>query len=205
MTSRIIELNSKTAIRLLNDISTYMMTSEPLLKAADDFPHTDSELDSVSEKYLFEHCISAPLPEMYLAEYQNVVNCFTYGDETILKMVNRMKHYLGLEKIDLIAFYPKNSKLSWHHNSNSPGYHLLFSYSIDGNGFFRYYDVGAKSVVTVDDPIGWTAKINYLPDPKLGKDIFWHCVGTKNYRISFGYTIPFNKVNQIMELLALDK
>lgn len=205
MTSRIIELNSKTTIRLLNDISTYMMTSEPLLKAADDFPHTDSELDSISEKYLFEHCIPAPLTEMDWAEHQNVVNCLTYGDEKILKMVNRVKHYLGLEKIDGFAFYPKDSKLSWHHNSNTAGHHLLFSYSIDGNGFFRYYDVGTKSVVTVDDPIGWTAKVNYFPDPKLGRDVFWHCVGTKNYRISFGYTIPFNKVNQIMELLALDK
>jgi hypothetical protein len=205
MTSKIIELNNKTAIKLLNDLSTYMLASETLLKAADDFPQTDSELDSISEKYLFEHCIPAPLTEMYWGEHQNLINLGTYGDETILKMVNRLKHYLGLEKIDGIIFYPKDSKLSWHHNSNTAGYHLLFNYSIDGQGFFRYYDVGTKSIVTVDDPIGWTAKINYFPDHAFGKDVFWHCVGTENYRISIGFTIPFNYVNRIMELLALDK
>jgi hypothetical protein len=205
MTSKIIELNNKTAIKLLNDLSTYMLASETLLKAADDFPQTDSELDSISEKYLFEHCIPAPLTEMYWGEHQNLINLGTYGDETILKMVNRLKHYLGLEKIDGIIFYPKDSKLSWHHNSNTAGHHLLFNYSIDGQGFFRYYDVGTKSIVTVDDSIGWTAKINYFPDHTLGKDVFWHCVGTENYRISIGFTIPFNYVNRIMELLALDK
>lgn len=205
MTSRIIELKNKTVIKLLNEISTYMLTSETLIKAADDFPQTDSELDSVSEKYLFEHCIPSPLTEMDWAEHQNAINLGTYGDETILKMVNSLKHYLGLAKIDGIAFYPKNSKLSWHHNSNTAGHHLLFSYSIDGKGFFRYYDVSTKSIVTVDDPIGWTAKVNYFPDHVLGKDVFWHCVGTDNYRISLGYTIPFNEVDRILELLALDK
>ena len=205
MTSRIIELKNKTVIKLLDDISTYVLTSESLVKEADNFPQTDSDLDCVSEKYLFEHCLTAPLTDMDWAEHQNAVNLGTVGDKGILQLITGLKHYLGLANLDGAAFYPKKSKLSWHHNANAAGYHLLFSYSIDGNGFFRYYDVENKAVVTVDDPIGWTAKINYFPDHALGRDVFWHCVGTENYRLSIGYTIPFNNVNRVLELLALDK
>lgn len=205
MSSEIIELKNKVVIKLLNQLSTYVLTSESLLEAADSFPQTDSDLDCISEKYLFEHCLNAPITDMDYAEHQNAVNLGTIGDVGAAKLIQGLKHYLELANLDGAAFYPKNSKLSWHHNSNAAGYHLLFSYSIDGKGFFRYYDVNRKSIITVDDPIGWTAKINYFPDHQLGREVFWHCVATENYRMSIGYTIPFNHVKRILDLLALDK
>jgi len=198
-------INNKTLKILLSEISEYVLGNTKILQEADQFQLKDANDDCVSEQYLFDHCLNNDYKTINFAEYQNALNLGTMKDPSLDKMVSKLKHYLGVSELGIFAFYPKNSKLSWHHNGNSAGNTILFSYSIDGKGFFRYYDYDTKSIVDMHDKVGWFAKWNTFKDPAITDKVFWHCAQTENYRISIGFGVPSRYKQRVLELISLDE
>lgn len=91
----------------------------------------------------------------------------------------------------LAAFYHKEGFIGWHHNGDVPGLNILFSYSQDGKGSFRYYDYKSKSIVKMIDKPGWNVKVGYYPDVKQEpENVFWHTADTINERLSIAFIIP---------------
>lgn len=197
--SETIKIDNETVLVLLFKISDYILSNKDLLIMADSFSVQDSDIDCVSEQYLHEHCLGKDID---FAEYENVINLSKVEDRNLEKLINNLKHYLGVNDLSIAALYPKNSKLSWHHNGNAAGDAVLFSYSIDGKGYFRYYDKSTNAVIDVMDDIGWFAKLVSYGDPKLVDTPAWHCAETENYRISIGFKIPKSYRKRLMEIMS---
>jgi hypothetical protein len=90
----------------------------------------------------------------------------------------------------LATIYPANGFMSWHNNSDASGHNVLFTWSENGNGFFRYEDPITKEIVTLDDSPGWTCKVGYFG--KMGEQdkLFWHCCSTEEIRITVAWIFP---------------
>jgi hypothetical protein len=187
--SESIKIDNPVILDLLSKISTYIINNKDLISMADEYQIRDSDTDCVSEKYLYEHCFNN-VKQIDFAEYENAINLSKLDNKEITRLIDNLKHYIGVNDLSIAALYPKKSKLSWHHNGNAAGEAVLFSYSIDGNGFFRYYDKSTESIVDVPDSPGWFCKLVSYNDPNLYGVPAWHCASTENYRISVGFKIP---------------
>ena len=82
----------------------------------------------------------------------------------------------------VIGYYPPNGYVSWHTNYKAPGYILLFNWSEEGEGFFRY--MKGNQMVTIPDEQGWSCKVGKFGDET---DPLWHCARTDCRRFSFSY------------------
>lgn len=111
-------------------------------------------------------------------------------DET--KKIGR---FLGIQRNALIASYPDGGYIGWHHNGNAPGYNILFSYSLDGDGGFSYWNYDTKSVVTIKDEPGWNVKVGYYPSEiKDPNRVYWHAAKTAKHRVSVAYVIDHKEM-----------
>lgn len=196
---RKLNLSNPVLINLLNSLSTYVFSNSQFLHEADNYKHVDSELDCISDAYL-NAAIASNFDKFHCAEYENAINLGKKQDRTLETLIKRCKHFLQVNKIDSLALYPKNAKLSWHHNANSPGYHLLFIYSTDGNGYFKYMDKN-KNLITLPDPKGWSCQLNYFTDPAIESPLVWHCVWSKNYRLSTSFPLCPEQTKLILDIL----
>lgn len=198
-TIRKLNLTNPIVLSLLNNLSTYVFSNSEFLKEADNYPHIDSDLDCISNNYL-NACMASNIENYHCAEYENAINLGKKQDVTIDTFTKRLKHYLNVNKMDSLALYPKRAKLSWHHNANSPGYHLLFIYSIDGNGYFKHMDHD-KNLITLPDPKGWSCQLNYFTDPAVESPLIWHCVWSENYRLSTSFPLCRDQAKGIFNIL----
>jgi len=94
--------------------------------------------------------------------------------------------------------YPPGGFMSWHCNWDCPGYNILLSWSGDEEGYFRYRDPLTKEIITVQDQVGWTAKVGYFGGKDEEDKIIWHCAGTPTTRHTFGFVIPDEELWQEM-------
>ena len=82
-------------------------------------------------------------------------------------------------------YYPYEGYMGWHTNCNKPNKRLYITYaSEDKKSFFRYLKNG--EIITCYDNKGITIREFDIPNPP---DYFWHCVGSKCDRYSFGFKI----------------
>lgn len=110
--------------------------------------------------------------------------------DTIRSSMQKMVKYLGVTCNALSMIYPDNGYIGWHHNGNAPGYNILLTYSIDGDGNFKYYDYQTKDFVILQDNPGWNVRVGYYPDQnKFPEKVFWHCAETKKKRITVAFVI----------------
>jgi len=113
-----------------------------------------------------------------------------YFFDIIHKDITKIKNYLGALDTALCMFYPEDGYIGWHHNGNAEGYNILFSYSIDGDGRFEYYDYKTKSIQQIQDKPGWNVKCGYYPSDKREPErVYWHAAATKNPRLSIAFII----------------
>lgn len=90
----------------------------------------------------------------------------------------------------LTVVYPDNGYIGWHHNGNYSGYNVLFTYSLDGDGGFSYWDYNTKSIKTMQDSPGWNVKVGYYPSQITQRDkVYWHAAQTKRQRVSIGFVL----------------
>lgn len=125
----------------------------------------------------------------------------------IKKTTKRLGRTLGTEREALSMYYPEDGFIGWHHNGNAPGYNLLVSYSLDGDGGFSYWDYKTKSVKTIFDRPGWNVKVGYYPNQRKEPErVYWHMAKTKRVRVSVAWIIDQKEMwkNMIDEITGGD-
>lgn len=83
-------------------------------------------------------------------------------------------------------YYPENSYMGWHTNSNMVGTRTYLSWvDKDHKSFFKYLDEDTGEVITKWEKKGWNINKFKISN----KDLYWHCVGSKCNRVSLGFNI----------------
>lgn len=115
----------------------------------------------------------------------------SYWHELASPLIRPLMSYIGSHMNALCNFYPNNGYIGWHHNGNAHGFNFLLTYSIDGEGYFRYYDKRTDTFTTLNDNPGWNFRFGYYSSlEKDHDDLFWHTAYTKNPRITLGFIVP---------------
>lgn len=110
--------------------------------------------------------------------------------ELVSKQLMKLQNTLGCQSNALCMLYPDDGYIGWHHNGNAPGYNVLFSYSQDGDGYFKYYDKEKDKIIYMQDNPGWNVKCGYYPDERREPDrVYWHAAATKKARLSVAFII----------------
>jgi len=108
----------------------------------------------------------------------------------ITKRITHIGRFLGTHHNALVMYYPEEGYIGWHHNGNAPGYNILMTYSLDGDGGFSFWDYKTKSIQTIQDKVGWSVKVGYYPNiRKEPKRVYWHMAKTKNPRVSIAWVL----------------
>ena len=84
-------------------------------------------------------------------------------------------------------YYPPTGYMGWHTNCNVPGQRIYITWASENKkSFFRYYDSEKNEIVTDYDNKGITIRQFTIPE---SAPHFWHCIGSKCDRFSFGFMI----------------
>ena len=83
----------------------------------------------------------------------------------------------------VIGYYPPTGFVGCHTNYKAHGYIILFNWSENGEGFFRF--VEGNRMTTLKDGRGWSCKVGYFGENI--SDQLWHCARTECRRFSFSY------------------
>jgi hypothetical protein len=100
-----------------------------------------------------------------------------------------MKTELGLQSGALLFYYPPKGYIDWHNNANAAAFNLIFTYSENGDGWFRYYDLEKGENVTMQDPKGWSLKAGYFGSYKEPDKLVYHCAYTDCDRLTMSYVL----------------
>lgn len=214
-----IKLNNRRLEKLLSN-TTELFRNENILEITKKHAERENKLkDSLipeyhptSDEYLFK-AFKLKLSDyafpraVYGASIQHVLD-FHPNNKNVLairKATTVLKNTLGTEREALSMLYPDNGFIGWHHNGNAPGYNILLSHSLDGDGSFDYWDYETKSIKSIPDKPGWNVKVGYYPNQrKEPKRVYWHMAKTKKSRISIAWVIDQkdmwkNMIDQITE------
>lgn len=93
---------------------------------------------------------------------------------------------LGAHTSALLSYYPPGGFVGWHTNYDANAYQVLFTWSKDGNGFFRYRDKDG-SIVTEQDVPGWQARHYYFGAEHEIEDHCWHSAYAGGERLTLAY------------------
>jgi len=107
--------------------------------------------------------------------------------EAAVELNSEMMTSLSAKRNALCATYPPGGWISWHNNANASGYNILFTWSENGNGWFRYYDLEKKENVTIYDKPGWQCKMGYFGPYDNPDSLCYHCASTEDLRITVAY------------------
>ena len=116
----------------------------------------------------------------------------------IHELNNELLTFLGCRNNALFCFYPENGFISWHNNWNAPGYNLIFTWSENGNGWFKHVDPHTKRVITHDDVPGWQLKAGYFGHHEEKDKICYHAAKTECKRITVSFI--FSHADMAMNL-----
>jgi len=104
-------------------------------------------------------------------------------------ITNNFTRELGAQQNALCCYYPSDGFIGWHDNHNAPGHTLLFTWSKNGDGYFRYRDKKTGEIITMWDKPGWTCKTGKYGDGSKEDPSQWHCAMTNEPRWSIAFYI----------------
>tara|TARA_R110002096_G_scaffold69149_1_gene166338 strand:- start:19058 stop:19732 length:675 start_codon:yes stop_codon:yes gene_type:complete len=93
---------------------------------------------------------------------------------------------LGAHTSALLSYYPPKGFVGWHTNYDANAYQVLFTWSKDGNGFFRYRNADG-TITTEQDKPGWQARHYYFGAENEPDDHLWHSAYAGCERITLAY------------------
>lgn len=98
-------------------------------------------------------------------------------------------------------WYPEQSFMGWHTNSQSPGWRIYINYAEQENqSFFRFKDNISGEITTLWDK-EWNLRVFKITQQQP----LWHCVYSNTNRFSLGYmlktTTPRSFVTRLFDLI----
>lgn len=94
---------------------------------------------------------------------------------------------IGAQHAALTNYYPPGGFVGWHTNWDACCYQVLFTWSKDGDGYFRYYDKENDEIITIEDKPGWQARHYYFARKDEYKYHCWHAAYNWSERITLAY------------------
>jgi len=141
------------------------------------YPNYLEILDSESFE---EERIMASCHETHYIGYDPDANLCQIGLEYIKEL-----YPLSTETVSTGAiYYPANSYMKWHTNSDACGTRVYVSWSDESDKNFFKYKIGDQIFTDYDK-----AGVNVREFKVTKEPPFWHCVGCSTQRLSFGYWI----------------
>jgi hypothetical protein len=194
---RPIQLRNESIIKTLGSISDVIYQDDLLNELVSESKEDRSELidkaiHPASDEYF--HCAKNDFSIETFAfprdALMSSINASKTASESIKRYKRKLQRVLGGRNSALTALYPSDGYIGWHHNGNAPGYNILFSYSLDGDGCFKYYDYETKEIKVVQDQVGWNVKVGYYPSENIEpENVYWHAAETKNPRLSVAFIV----------------
>jgi len=83
-------------------------------------------------------------------------------------------------------YYPPNTMMTWHTNSNAVGTRIYYSL-VSGGDIFRYRDPYTKKIIDVIGKDGWNVKQFQIGNTSENR--LWHTIYANGPRFSFGFNI----------------
>jgi len=196
-------LKSQRIKKILSGITDAVYNPENLEKIVKSYiekkDNLITEYSSVDDRYFKKAFKEYPIKEYSFPRAAKFTGTMStnkdHGDPFFFDLVNkkvlRLQNTLGAPQNALCVLYPDDGYIGWHHNGNAPGYNILFSYSQDGDGYFKYYDREKDEVIYMQDNPGWNVKCGYYPYEKTEPNrVYWHAAATKKARMSIAFVIP---------------
>jgi hypothetical protein len=195
-------LKSQRLTKILSGITEDVFKEENIKRLSEEARRKEkkdnliTDLHSVDDAY-FRKALKYPLKDFaYPRAALGIGTISTDSDmssffhELVAKKLMRLQNTVGSAQNALCMLYPDDGYIGWHHNGNAPGYNVLFSYSQDGDGHFKYYDKEKDEVVYIYDKPGWNVKCGYYPsEVKEPNRVYWHAASTKKARLSIAFVI----------------
>lgn len=164
---------------------TLFPSSEKECGLIKDFKSTDDEYFYKAKSEYDISDFGFPTSKFFLSGTEDVLL-----SRLISKKVRRLQRKLCAKRNALVAFYPENGYIGWHHNGNAPGYNILLSYNHTGSGRFKFYDYECDEIRSIEDEKGWNAKVGYYPDQYSEPErVFWHEAETEGPRLSVAFIV----------------
>ena len=108
-----------------------------------------------------------------------------------------MKMLVDYDQYYTSAYVPKGF-VSWHHDGGLAGWGLMFTYSPDRNGYFRWRDCNTGSIHTDFDTDVWTVRQGHVSaDPD---QYSWHCCEALSDRWTMA--LWFNSIDKYRRAIA---
>ena len=143
------------------------------------------------EEYLRE-CLALPEPigaprQHYGQPIRHMVDHDPSWKDFQEKVKYEFAARLGAHTSALLTYYPPGGFVGWHTNWDANAYQILFTWSLDGNGYFRYYDKANDEIVTLSDVPGWQCRHFYFGAKEEPEHHCWHTAFTVSERITLAY------------------
>lgn len=145
-------------------------------------------------------------PDRYFA--QPIAKMVRSDPEMWQSFMQRVKYdfaqEIGAHTSALLSYYPPGGFVGWHTNYDANAYQILFTWSENGDGYFRYYDKVKDEIVTIQDVPGWQCRHFYFGAEQEPDLHCWHSAynGT-GQRITLAYKfVNGGSVNNVEDAMA---
>jgi len=106
-----------------------------------------------------------------------------------IEINEKLQHVLSTRFNALCAVYPPEGFISWHNNANASSYNLIFTWSENGNGYWKHVNPYTGKDVIVPDTPGWQCKAFYFGSYEdRPEDLIYHMASTDCWRMTVSYT-----------------
>lgn len=167
----------------------------------DDAPYGETATDQYLEQIDSNHHVGFPpaIRGHELTEYSGKQKFNQELVDRVDDVVYGLEKELAVKRNALAVYYPPGGYIGWHTNWNAPGYNVLFSYSLTGDGEFKYYDIEESKIIHMPDKKGvWTAKVGYYGSVDEPEKVCWHAATTNSPRLTFAYLLPDGPMWEMM-------
>ena len=152
----------------------------------------------ISDEYKIKIMNMGSFHEGYPEKLKGYSLKLDFNNNTKLSDIEINKKYIQVnEKIQktlstrhnaLCSVYPPGGFISWHNNANAPSYNLIFTWSENGNGYWKHVDPYTGKDVIIPDVPGWQCKAFYFGAYEdKPEDLVYHMASTDCWRMTVSY------------------
>ena len=208
-----LSMTNTTIQKILSNLTDAVFNNDEVIKELTSrcVPHVDGHhrkgaesefpgLKGYTEEYLYK-ALERPTDEYcfprcaYGLDTTLIHTKSVYWNTIVSPFLKRIVNYTGSPSNALTMFYPNKGFIGWHHNGNAAGYNFLMTYSIDGDGYFKYYNQHTNEFTTLQDVPGWNFRFGYYPDIRYERDnVFWHTAYTEKPRLTIGWVVKHREI-----------